>query len=424
MAEGKYRLKETDISDFKYKALNWAASFEVACFLDSNNYPDKYSAFDSAIAAGTKAEISAQGNAFSKLQFFLDANESYAFGYLSYDLKNEIEELSSENPDNLRFASLYFFVPEFLLFIKGKELIIEADEPDEVFKAIQNTVLPKLEVGFKGNIKSKLNKGKYLETIRKIKRNIAKGDIYEATFCQEFFSENCSINPVQAFTKLNQISPTPFAAFFKHKENYIISASPERFLRKQGNKLISQPIKGTIERGETPEEDEEMRHQLKNSIKEQSENVMIVDLVRNDLTKSASEGTVEVEELYGIYSFKQVHQMISTVVCKANKNIKHIRILKNTFPPGSMTGAPKIRAMQLTEQYEQTKRGVYSGSIGYFSPAGDFDFSVVIRTILYNADKKYLSYQTGSAITFDSDPKKEYEECLLKAEAIREVLGG
>jgi para-aminobenzoate synthetase component 1 len=223
--------------------------------------------------------------------------------------------------------------------------------------------------------------------------------------------------------KLNTISPNPFAGFFKLHDKYILSASPERFLAKRGNKLISQPIKGTSKRHENIKDDELSKKELKDHPKELQENVMVVDLVRNDLTKSAKAGTVATEELFGIYSFKQVHQMISTVICELRDDVGPVQAIKNTFPMGSMTGAPKISAMKLMEQFERSKRGVYSGAIGYFSPDDDFDFNVVIRTMLYDAATQYMSFQVGSAITYHADPEKEYEECLLKAQAILEVLG-
>lgn len=194
-------------------------------------------------------------------------------------------------------------------------------------------------------------------------------------------------------------------------------------MAKRGNKLISQPIKGTAKRGVNEVEDEALKQELRTQAKELQENVMIVDLVRNDLTRSAKQGTVKTEELYTIHSFKQVHQMISTVVCELRDDIGAVEAIKNTFPMGSMTGAPKFSAMQLMEQYELTKRGVYSGAIGYFDPDNDFDFNVVIRSLLYNSAENYLSFHAGSAITYHADPEKEYDECLLKAKAIMEVLG-
>jgi para-aminobenzoate synthetase component I len=221
---------------------------------------------------------------------------------------------------------------------------------------------------------------------------------------------------------LNAISPTPFSGFFKLKDRYILSATPERFLCKRGNKLISQPIKGTAKRSADLAEDLRIKAALKVNIKEQSENVMIVDLVRNDLTKSAVKGSVKVDELFGIYSFPQVHQMISTISCELDPTVDLIEAIRNTFPMGSMTGAPKIKAMELIDQYERSKRGVYSGSFGCISPTGDFDFNVIIRSILYNAEEQYLSFQVGGAITYAANAEEEYEECLLKASAIMQVL--
>jgi para-aminobenzoate synthetase component 1 len=241
-------------------------------------------------------------------------------------------------------------------------------------------------------------------------------------FCQEFFSENAYVDPLSVYHNLTNISPTPFAGFFKLGGKYILSATPERFLSKRGNILTSQPIKGTAKRSLDVDEDLRIKADLKNSKKEQAENVMIVDLVRNDLTKSAVKGTVKVDELFGIYTFPQVHQMISSISCELSPDVHFIDAIKNTFPMGSMTGAPKLRAMQLIDEYERSKRGAYSGSFGYIDPSGDFDFNVVIRSILYNTDTAYLSFQVGGAITYESDAEKEYEECLVKASAIMKVL--
>jgi para-aminobenzoate synthetase component 1 len=295
-------------------------------------------------------------------------------------------------------------------------------DSDDLLEQIEKTVAEEHEFNFEGEINSRFQPSEYKEEVFKIKQHIQRGNIYEATFCQDFYAENCKLNPVDAFKELNKVSPSPFATFFKFRHNYIIGATPERFLSKRGDKLISQPIKGTIRRSHDPKEDEVLVDALKQDPKEQSENVMIVDLVRNDLTRCAVPGTVYVEELFGIYSFEQVHQMISTVVCTADPNLDNPSIIQAVFPMGSMTGAPKISAMEIIEEHERTKRGVYSGAIGYFAPGGDFDFNVVIRTLLYNSENQYLSFHVGSAITFESDAEKEYEECLLKAKAIKQIL--
>ena len=413
-----------DTDSFKSKALLWSDSFNTACYFDSNNFSDPYSAFGVYIGAGKVAELTdSDKSSFIALEQFLNSNKGYIPGYFSYDLKNEIENLNSENPDNLEFAKIYFFLPKHSILIRNNEISIFSDDADEVWRAINKTILnqSKEQVSVP-KIRGRFNRNEYIQTVREIQKHIQRGDIYEMNFCQEFYSEDVEINPLELFTELNNLSPTPFANYFKIDNQYIISATPERFLSRRGNKLISQPIKGTSSRNSDSTKDRLQKEELLLNEKERAENVMIVDLVRNDLTKSAKPGTVRVEELFGIYSFKQVHQMISTVVCELQENLSNPKIIANTFPMGSMTGAPKIKAMQLADKYERSQRGVYSGAIGYFAPDGDFDFNVVIRTILYNRKQKYLSFHVGSAITLDSDPEKEYEECLLKGKAIRAVL--
>ena len=409
--------------DFKEKALQWANSFRVACYYDSNNYPDQYSSFDTLIACGVTDELSANaGNAFNSLQTFLDSHKSLTLGYFGYDLKNETENQQSKNLDFLQFPDLYFFVPENTIVINGENAAVTSDNPEKIWKEINEIQLDALlETGFSGIIKSRFDKEEYIKSVMALQNHIKRGDIYEINFCQEFYADRVQINPLNTFKKLNSVSPTPFSGYFKLYDKYIISATPERFLSKRGSKLISQPIKGTAKRNDDPVEDLKVIKSLKSNEKEIAENIMIVDLVRNDLTRSAKAGTVKVEEITAVYSFKQVHQLISTVVCEA-ESLPATTIIKNTFPMGSMTGAPKVSAMELAEACERTKRGVYSGALGYFSADGDFDFNVVIRTILYNAESEYLSFQVGGAITYDSDAEKEYDECLLKAEAIYEVL--
>lgn len=411
-------------SSFKQKAIQWANNFDTVCYLDSNNFTDPYSKFDLLLAVGVKDQLRiGVGSAFDELEKFRSKHPGWLTGFFTYDLKNEIELLSSNNVDQLHFPDLYFFVPQHLILLKGEEIEVITDNPEQVLADIlyQKTQQPQLQHAVK--LQSRFSKEEYIETVNSIKEHISRGDIYVANFCQEFFAEDAVIDPLSAFSKLNRISPNPFAAFFKVNDKCILSASPERFLAKRGSQLISQPIKGTSKRYNDPESDRLSKEKLKGHPKELQENVMIVDLVRNDLTKSAEPGTVTTKELFGIYSFKQVHQMISTVICEKRDEISDVQVIKNTFPMGSMTGAPKVNTMQLMEQYERSKRGVYSGAIGYFSPDGDFDFNVVIRTMLYNAENKYLSFQVGGAITYHAEPEAEYEECMLKAQAILEVLG-
>jgi para-aminobenzoate synthetase component 1 len=420
----RVKIRVDNLQEFKLKALQWASPFDVVCYLDSNNFDDKYSNFDFLLAAGVKAELIVNdASAFSALENFRGQNDGWITGFLTYDMKNEIENLSSDNVDGLQFPCLYFFAPTHLIIAKNGEVAITSPDEKSVVEAIESQEHPATNYGTDIKLRSRFSRAEYVETVRKIKEHINRGDIYVTNFCQEFFAEGAEIDPLEIFIKLNSISPNPFSVFFRLRDKYILSASPERFFAKRGDKLISQPIKGTSKRYIDPIDDELSKQKLLDHPKEQQENVMIVDLVRNDLTKSAVQGTVKTEELFGIYSFNQVHQMISTVVCDKDQSISDVQAVKNTFPMGSMTGAPKVSAMQLMEQYERAKRGIYSGAIGYFSPDGDFDFSVVIRTLLYNANEKYLSFQVGSAITFHADAEQEYEECLLKAQAILEALG-
>ena len=412
-----------DLQLFKKKAIKWAASFETACCFDSNGYSDPYSAFDVLIAAGSVSEVIANtGKAFEELENYCSQKDQYLLGFLSYDLKNETEDLSSLNPDHLEFPDLYFFQPANLLRIRNNAVEIIFAESSDILTQIENINLDEEKPCFIGEVQNRFTPSEYQESVYKLKEHIQRGDVYEVTFCQEFYSEKCILDPINAFYKLSKISPTPFSSFLKYNSKYIISASPERFLSKRGNKVISQPIKGTLKRSKDLLMDEKLKIQFQNDPKELAENVMIVDLVRNDLTRCAVPGTVKVEELCGVYTFEHVHQMISTITCTVDPKLSNPAIIKSTFPMGSMTGAPKFSSMQLIEKYERSKRGIFSGAIGYFAPNGDFDFNVVIRTILYNENKKYLSYHVGSAITFSSDPKDEYEECLLKAEAIRKTL--
>jgi para-aminobenzoate synthetase component 1 len=274
-------------------------------------------------------------------------------------------------------------------------------------------------------VQSRMGREEYIGIIQKLQQHILRGDCYEINFCQEFFAENVSADPLAIYRSLSNMSPNPFAAFYKLDDKYLLCASPERFLKKTGNKIFSQPIKGTWQRNVADAVlDKENKELLYNSSKDRSENVMIVDLVRNDLSRICEEGTVTVEELFGIYSFPQVHQMISTISGRLRPGIQFMDAVRATFPMGSMTGAPKRRVMELIEQYEKTRRGIFSGAVGYITPEGDFDFNVVIRSILYNESRRYLSFPAGSGITWYSDPGNEYEECLLKAAAIRKVLMG
>jgi para-aminobenzoate synthetase component I len=419
-----------NIENLKNQLLHWAASETTAMYLDSNQYAnDPYQQWDCLLAVDCMEmlELAADGDAFALLEDWRATNKGWLFGFLGYDLKNEVEKLDSNNFDGLGLPDLFFFKPRIVCGIKGDEFHVFSSEiaPKSILKIIQKypTTFPETAIIQNLALKPRVSKEDYLQTVAKIREDIIKGDYYELNLCQEFFAEKVDIDAAVLFSRLNKLGKAPFSAFFKTNERYLCAASPERFLQKKGNTLLSQPIKGTRKRGKTPEEDQKIALELATALKDRAENVMIVDLVRNDLARNCEAGSVKVNELFGIYPFQSVFQMISTVQGTLREGVSAVQSIKSAFPPGSMTGAPKKMAMERIEAYEKTKRGLFSGAIGYFSPDEDFDFNVVIRSILYNAEAKYLSFQVGGAIVYDSVPEQEYEECMVKAQNMLRVLG-
>ncbi|MHC8949550.1 anthranilate synthase component I family protein [Sphingobacterium hungaricum] len=411
--------------EFLEKALFWANQFQDFAYYNSNNFDDVYSKLTSFLAVEALDSFQYDGEeTFEKIEKFKTGYPNHWIpGFFSYDLKNEIEDLATRFPNYLDFPEAYFFIPKTTLSFAQNRVNIDSENPSIIFQEINAQLIPELRVPFSGAFEKRMSKKSYFEAFEHMQRHIQLGDIYEVNLCQEFFAEQTKINPIQTYLKLDELSPTPFSVLFKQQHNYIISATPERFLAKRGQKLISQPIKGTAKRGLTDTEDTNIKQALLHNPKEIAENLMIVDLVRNDLTKSAVLGTVQVERKLEVQSFQQVHQLVSTITCQLNPEITATQAIKNTFPAGSMTGAPKISAMELCEKYENSKRGIYSGAVGYFAPDGDFDFNVIIRSLVYNQRTGYLSFHTGGAITNASEVEKEYEECLVKAEAILKVFG-
>lgn len=368
------------------------------------------------------------GSALHDLQLFTDLHpKQYVFGYLSYDLKNEMEDVHSENVDHKGFPDLFFWVPKYVVKLKGEHFeFVQGEKTKESFDFLNYFLEEETDRNFHAyqlNFQPLTPKEKYLENVKKLQEHIQRGDIYEVNYCQEFLVENVEIDfSLDAYFKLNHITRAPFSSYFCFDDFTIFCGSPERFLKKEGNKLLSQPIKGTAKRDADSLKDAALKEQLLNDPKERAENVMIVDLVRNDLSRVAAKNSVTVDELFAIQSFETVHQMVSTVSCELKENTSFKEIIRATFPMGSMTGAPKVSAMQLIEQFEDFKRGIYSGSIGYITPTGDFDFNVVIRSLFYNQQKKTITCDVGGAITIQSDPEKEYEECLTKVQRILEGM--
>lgn len=401
------------------KALQWANQHEYFSFHQNNQIEYPHEGFLEVLAIGAKRILHTQdGETFETLKEF--HNQNWLFGFLGYDLKNEIEKLKSENIDHVHFPKALLFEPEHLIFFKADGFSIESHSGELIYEILASKPIYTLS-SFSSPVYS-IKKEKYLEIVERFRNHIEEGDCYEVNFCQEFHGSVDEWNAVETYLHLNEISPKPFSCFQKFDQHYILCASPERFLKKNGSAIISQPIKGTRPRFEDAKMDEIQKVELRQSEKEMAENMMIVDLVRNDLSRTAVTGSVKVEEMFGIYSFQQVHQMISTVVSEMRPDVHFVDVIKNAFPMGSMTGAPKVKVMQLIEAYENTKRGAFSGASGYIQPNGDFDFNVLIRSLFVNEATRTYSFQVGSAITYDSNPEHEYEECLVKAKAILEVL--
>ncbi|WP_241498925.1 anthranilate synthase component I family protein [Rufibacter ruber] len=417
------------VSLWKQKALAWAeAHHEAVAYYEPNQIPYRHQAFQNILGVRARAEATPGvdcAHSWQDLSLLLQQQQQTPLlGFLTYDLKNGLEQLQSHHPDFIGFPPLYFFRPEtWFVFDKAKVTIFSTvAQPQVILQTINAWAFLTSFSENRLKMQARVSKEKYVQTVQQLRQHILEGDVYEVNYCQEFYAENAQLEPSSLFWKLNAASPTPFAGFLKLQQKYLLCASPERFLKKEGNLLVSQPIKGTSKRGSSPAEDLARRRALASNEKEQAENMMIVDLVRNDLNRVAETGSVQVEELFGLYGFKYVWQMISTVTGTLPAEVSAVSALQAAFPMGSMTGAPKIMALELIETYEQTKRGLYSGSFGYFLPNRDFDFNVVIRSLQYNATSGYVSFEVGSAITYDSDPEQEYQECLLKAAAILKIL--
>ena len=416
-----------DISTFKQNLIRFMDDQEYSCILDSNNYSDDaYGAYDCLVAWGKKDLLAIQESkgAFAKLEDFLKQySKEWAFGYLGYDLKNDLEDLKSSNTHWSKFPESYFFIPEHIVLFKGNKLTCSQGIDPKSFINTVNQYAEQTKDFSTPILHPATSKSTYLSTVQKIKDHILEGDIYEMNYCVEFTVSQLDRPVSDLFIDLNNRAKAPFSAFLKIKNQCILSVSPERYLKKTGNKLVSQPIKGTAPRHKDDALDKISKEQLKKSEKDQAENVMIVDLVRNDLAKVSNTGSVQVDELFGIYPFNTVYQMISTISSDLKEGYSSLDAIKASFPMGSMTGAPKHRSMQLIDKYENSKRGVYSGAIGYFDPNGDFDFNVVIRSLLLDKEQQKASFSVGGAIVYDSSPEGEYEECLVKAKALLESLG-
>lgn len=415
-----YAFAEEELQQLKNKMLNWLRRFSIFAYLDNNGYDHQPVRFELLAGAGAVATAD---------QLPHDAGDWY-LGHLCYDHKNQVEPgLQSRHPERIGFATTLFFCPETVVCIPhgSNELHIHthlhsAETVLQQLLDMPDTVADRGPALVAADWQYRFQQEEYLDRIAQIRQHIEDGDCYELNFCTEAFAAVPELDPVHTFSKLNTLNPAPFAALYRNDDAWLLCASPERFLYRHGDTLLSQPIKGTARRGPDPAADTALKHALQNDPKERAENVMIVDLVRNDLARSCAPGSVHVPELFGVYSFPQVHQLISTVTGQRRPEMQNAAIVDLAFPMGSMTGAPKVRVMELIEQYERSRRGLYSGTVGYIMPGGDFDFNVVIRSLLYNASDGYLAYQTGGAITYESNALAEWQETRLKAKAMEQVF--
>lgn len=404
--------------------LNWADRFSIFSFINGHDYPADRS-FPLCLAVGEKRSVSLiPGHSFDALKNFFNEKPSWLFGHISYDLMAETLGISSRHQPDSGFGYGFFFEPEILIRISGDSVtILGSEDPHAIIQEIQ-CCSTELITDCRISPQPAITRESYLETIEQVQAHIRRGDCYELNYCIPFRVREARFNPVSLFSDLMQIAPNPFSALYKVQGHYCICASPERFLNKKGKSIISQPMKGTASRSEDALTDNLNRDRLGQNIKERSENVMIVDLVRNDLSRISSRGSVKVDELFGIYSYPFVHQMVSTISGIVEEGIHWTDILSSCFPMGSMTGAPKKRVAELIDLYEPASRGLFSGSIGYVDPSGDFDFNVVIRSLFYDKKGNEIKFWAGSGITDKSQADMEFEECLLKASALIRILEG
>jgi len=426
------RFNLTDTSAFKQKLLEWGSQFNSFLLLDNHGYPGRWNKLEMLAGIGSLATISAMAGeeAIAKLDAFSKQWKGYwLVGHLGYDLKNETEPgLFSQYENTIGFADLSFTLPQCMVQLgkNSAEIIVQDNSLDaeSIFSDITSTEIKNhIEQHPCMQFAATHTRQSYLETVESIRQHIRRGDCYELNFCMHYHAQCIGVDPLALYHSLSARSPNPFGALYRQDDSWVVCASPERYILKVGSSIWSQPIKGTAPRGSEDSLDDYLRKSLAESKKDRVENVMVVDLVRNDLSRVCRRGSVQVEELFGIYAYPKVFQMISTIRGELDASKSFADIVRSTFPMGSMTGAPKRSVMQLTDAYEKAGRGLFSGALGYIDPSGDFDFNVIIRSILLNTQTGNVHYAVGGGITWQSKAESEWEECQLKASAIKAVFG-
>lgn len=345
--KGIFSIAEGQYETLKHKMLSWANRFSILVFLDSNNYTIKHKRYECLLGAGSTADCFE----LDAVQAWHNANKDWLFGHICYDYKNASEpKLASRHPIKKGWGSvpLQFFCPQVVFYVDAEKtnLMIETlhIDPVTIFEEINSAEIPLAQPIPHLQFQKKIDKGSYLATINRLRTHIADGDCYEINYCNEGYCDNVEIDTLSVFNALNKLSPAPFAAYYRNQHLHLICASPERYLYKEGGTVLSQPIKGTARRDADPIKDGEIKKTLQHSIKDRAENVMITDLVRNDLARSCETGSIEVDELFGIYSFPQVHQMISTVSGKLRPQVPFTDAIRYSFPMGSMTGGAQDKS--------------------------------------------------------------------------------
>lgn len=417
-------------SDFRTRLSAYAAGFEEFALLDScGNTVYGAHGFDYLLAAGAQAVCAPgeEARVLADWEAFVEAHGDWIFGFLSYELNAATESISPPEKKLFPAPALRFFIPAILVRVQGNTATISVhpgalcDTPEQVYHSILSTP-PQPDTSNSIRLQPLITETEYASNIARIRQHIIDGDIYELNYCQPFIAPNADIDPVSVFNRLCEVSKAPFSVLYRFGAQYLICGSPERFFRYDGSRMQSMPIKGTRRRDTDAAADRRLRDELASSVKDRAENIMIVDLVRNDLTPYAVPGSIRVDELFGVYAFPQVYQLVSTISAELRADVPVCRAIRQAFPMGSMTGAPKVRAMEIIAEVEPYQRGIYSGAFGYFTPEGHCDFNVVIRSLLYDADTRLLAAYAGGAIVYDSVAEKELEECYVKLAGVQKVL--